>query len=211
MLDFLYKIIAVVVCIPMTVRQALFENSLTVLSRFRHRSVWFGPKSYADKLSRFEGRSFIWDGAALQNVRFGKYSYCAHRTRINYAEIGRYVSIGSDSLIGLGVHPSGFVSTFPGFYSKNKHAINYFVDDSMSENVKTYIGNDVWIGAGVIIPGGVTIGDGAIIAAGSVVTKDVPPYSIMGGVPAKLIRSRFSQDVIDKLLKIGRASCRERV
>lgn len=64
------------------------------------------------------------------------------------------------------------------------------------------IGNDVWIGKNVLIKGGITIGDGAIIGMGSVVTKDVPPYSIVGGVPAKIIRKRFSQTEIDALLKI---------
>ena len=69
------------------------------------------------------------------------------------------------------------------------------------DSKKTYVGNDVWIGYGAIIIAGVTIGDGAIVAAGAVVTKDVPPYSIVGGNPAKVIKYRFSSDIIDELMK----------
>jgi len=77
-----------------------------------------------------------------------------------------------------------------------------FCTDSIFEELKrTQIGNDVWIGARAIVLDGISIGDGAVIAAGAVVTKDVPPYAIVGGVPAKLIRYRFEDDVIQELLK----------
>lgn len=72
---------------------------------------------------------------------------------------------------------------------------NYF-----EEFEKIGIGNDVWIGANVIILDGIEIGDGAVVAAGSVITKSVPPYAIVGGVPAKIIRYRFEKDKIEKLL-----------
>jgi acetyltransferase-like isoleucine patch superfamily enzyme len=93
------------------------------------------------------------------------------------------------------------VSTHPIFYSTKAQAGITFADrDYFEERKPIKIGNDVFIGANVIVLDGVTIGDGAIIAAGAVVTKNVPPYSIYGGVPAKLIRYRFEQETIDFLV-----------
>ena len=98
--------------------------------------------------------------------------------------------------IGLPEHPVNMVSTSPKIYRNIK------LKDIKDVYFPPIIGNDVWIGANAIILQGVTIGDGAIIAAGAVVTKDVPPYAIVGGVPAKVIKYRFSDDVILKLLEI---------
>ena len=88
---------------------------------------------------------------------------------------------------------------FPIFYEEWSHGI--WADKSWDNKVDIKIGNDVWIGYDAIIMAGVTIGDGAIIATRAVVTKDVPPYTIVGGVPAKIIRKRFSDEVIEELLK----------
>jgi acetyltransferase-like isoleucine patch superfamily enzyme len=106
--------------------------------------------------------------------------------------------------IGLGPHPSRvFVSTYPAFYTKNNTGCplsfreNKIFDDSTPKTVLT---NDIWIGANAIIPGGIHIGTGAIVAAGAVVVKDVPPYAIVGGNPAKIIRYRFTEDQIKALL-----------
>jgi len=98
--------------------------------------------------------------------------------------------------IGLPEHPVNMVSTSPKIYRNIKSK------DIKDVYFPPIIGNDVWIGANAIILQGVTIGDGAVIAAGAVVTKDVPPYAIVGGVPAKVIKYRFSDDVILKLLEI---------
>lgn len=78
----------------------------------------------------------------------------------------------------------------------------FLLEDRYDQFAIVTIGNDVWIGANVTIVNGVTIGDGAVIGANSIVTKDIPPYSIYGGVPAKCIRMRFEQNQIDFLLKI---------
>ncbi len=117
-------------------------------------------------------------------------------------EIGKFTSIAGDVAIICGNHNYNFVSNYP-----FKSIWNMFwrqlddVDDHIY-NAKTVIGNDVWIGRSAIISGGITIGDGAIVAANAVVTKDVPPYAIVGGNPAKILRYRFSDEIIEGLLKI---------
>jgi acetyltransferase-like isoleucine patch superfamily enzyme len=140
----------------------------------------------------------------LFDVSVDDFSYISSNTIINNSKIGKFCSIGSGVKIGLGIHPTNdFVSTHPIFYSVRKQSQISFSNTSLFEETSNIIiGNDVWIGVNVVILDGVTIGDGAIISAGAVVNKDVPPYAIYGGVPAKLIRNRFSQDEIDFLLKL---------
>jgi acetyltransferase-like isoleucine patch superfamily enzyme len=140
----------------------------------------------------------------FHSVQIGDYSYIGYNSSISLCTIGRFCSIASGVIIGLGRHPVHFVSTSPAFY--NNHSVlgtqwaNANIGFLESQPVK--IGNDVWIGANAIIMGGITIGDGSVIGAGAVVTKDVEPYTIVGGVPAKLIRQRFELDVISELLAI---------
>lgn len=100
------------------------------------------------------------------------------------------------------MHPTNYISTFPAFFSTAKQSQIFFCEKNLFEEHKDiHIGNDVWIGTDVIILDGVSIGDGAIIAAGAVVTKDVAPYTIMGGVPAHFIKKRFKDTEIEILLK----------
>ncbi|MCI6508154.1 MAG: CatB-related O-acetyltransferase [Bacilli bacterium] len=117
--------------------------------------------------------------------------------------IGKFFSIacGAKFLFNGANHTLKSLSTypFPIFYEEWSHGI--WADKSWDNKGDIKIGNDVWIGYDAIIMAGVTIGDGAIIATRAVVTKDVPPYTIVGGVPAKIIRKRFSDEVIEELLK----------
>ena len=99
---------------------------------------------------------------------------------------------------GVGEHPLNYLSTSPFFYQEN---LGFRKGASEVYLKPVHIGNDVWIGDNVFIKGGVTVADGAVIAAGAVVTKDVPAYAVVAGVPAKVMKYRFSQDVIDSLLK----------
>jgi len=146
----------------------------------------------------------FYDYSNINNSTFGNFVYVGQRTIINNASIGNYCSIAPDVKIGLGIHSINLISTFPAFYSMRKQCQITFVsegDDLIQESGKITIGNDVWIGANAIILDNVTIGNGAIIAAGAIVNKDVPPYSIVAGVPARFIKSRFSEEEINILLK----------
>lgn len=149
----------------------------------------------------------IHEGSQINGTSIGSFSYVGKNCVLNNVKIGRFCSIGSDVHVVAANHPtSGFISTSPVFYSKgNQCGLSFTGQDAFPEHksVMGYfaiIGNDVWIGEHVYILGGVTIGSGAVIALGSVVTKDVPPYAIVAGVPARIIRYRFDEDTIAKLL-----------
>jgi len=136
----------------------------------------------------------------------GAFSYIESRTTIfPGTQIGRYCSIGKDCQIGVIAHPTEWLSTSPIQYNFSYHFPDYaegFPQRTFERPMRTHIGNDVWIGSMSVIKRGVEIGDGAIIAAGAVVTRDVPPYAIVGGVPAGIIRYRFDCHTIARLLKV---------
>lgn len=146
----------------------------------------------------------ILEHAILRRVRMGNCSYVSYNSSLCHVDVGKFCSIGPYVQIGLARHPSRtFVSTYPAFYSNDndgcplKFQEKKTFDDSV---LKTCIGNDVWIGSHVTIPGGIQIGTGVIVAAGSVVVRDIPPYRVVGGNPATVIRPRFSEEQIKILL-----------
>lgn len=158
-------------------------------------------------VSEFEGANFI-----DHNVNFhgtlGKGSYIGCNCSIS-ARIGRYTCIAPEVKTVNGFHPTNkSISVHPAFYShSNCTGLSYVKIEEFDEQryadpdcqYDVVIGNDVWIGYGAMIIAGVKINDGAVIAAGAVVTKDVPPYAIVGGNPAKIIKYRFSEEIIQKL------------
>jgi acetyltransferase-like isoleucine patch superfamily enzyme len=146
----------------------------------------------------------VYDSAKLTNVTLGDYSYISYNCHIANAMIGKFCSIGSDSRIGLGIHPSRkYVSTHPSFYSSGKQIpLSFVKKNKFKEFEEIFIGNDVWIGTRVTILDGICIEDGAIIAAGTVVTKNVPAYAVVSGVPAVVKRYRFNNKQIKLLLNL---------
>jgi acetyltransferase-like isoleucine patch superfamily enzyme len=148
----------------------------------------------------FNNHNYIYSNAKLRDVEIGDFSYIGKRSQVAFAKIGRFCSVGEDVKIGLGLHPTDLVSTHPSFYSNNKKSFCFSNELMVDEYKNAEIGNDVWIGTNAIVLGGVKVGDGAIIAAGAIVTKNVEPYSIVGGNPAKVIKYRFSEEVITKLI-----------
>jgi len=137
-----------------------------------------------------------------KNASIGAHTYVGANTDIECAEIGKFCSIADHCRIGMAGHTLSCLSTSPIFTRVVNGCHEQWVENDVfpdEQDVPANIGNDVWIGSHALIRGGVTIGDGAIIGAGAVVVKDVPPYAVVGGVPAKVIKYRFSQEVIDRL------------
>lgn len=139
----------------------------------------------------------------INNSIIGDYSYTGINSTINFARIGKFCSFARNVDIGGFDHDYKKITTMPEF--RFNQMMNLSAGKAVPQETEELcnIGNDVWIAAGAIVLHKVKIGDGAVIGAGSVVTKDALPYGIYAGVPAKLIKFRFPQSLIDRLLRIA--------
>jgi acetyltransferase-like isoleucine patch superfamily enzyme len=141
-------------------------------------------------------------GCSAVNSTFGRYSFCGYSCTIVNCDVGAFCSISNDVVIGGARHPMEWVSMSPVFSSRRDSVKKKFAKHDKGDTLRTVIGNDVWIGEKALIKAGVRVGDGAVVGMGSVVTKDVPPYAIVAGCPARMIKMRFDDEIIGKLLKI---------
>lgn len=146
--------------------------------------------------------SVVGTGSNCIDVRIGRFSYMGKNNSVANTRIGSFCSIASYCAIGGGAHPLDMVSTSPVFYSGKNIFKRNFGEIKAEINKTVSIGNDVWIGEAVFINDGIMVGDGAVIGAHSVITHNVPAYAVVAGAPAKVIRYRFADEEIEKLLKI---------
>lgn len=147
--------------------------------------------SVVDKRSKIEA------GSLFLNSKMSRYSFCGYDCKIINCDIGAFCSIADGVVIGGAQHPIEWGSTSPVFYKGKDSVTKKFSEFERPKNPRTIIGNDVWIGERAIIKGGITIGDGAVVGMGSIVTHDVPPFCIVAGNPARIIRKRFDDKSIE--------------
>jgi virginiamycin A acetyltransferase len=149
-----------------------------------------------------ESPSRISPPSFISKSRLGRYSYIARGAYVLNTTIGRFCSIGANFTSGAGVHPLDWISTSPAFYSMQKQAGGTLTETSRTfDNLPVNIGSDVFIGSGVTVLDGVSIGHGAVVGAGALVTKNVAPFEIVAGVPARHLRMRFDDRLQIRLLE----------
>lgn len=141
-------------------------------------------------------------GTSFHSSIMGRYSFCGYDCDIYLADIGSFTSIANGVVLGGARHPMEWVSMSPVFYAGRDSVKAKFSEHKLDPPERVKIGHDVWIGRSAIVLPGVAVGDGAVIGAGAVVTKSVPPYSVVAGNPARLVRYRFDEETVNKLLSV---------
>ena len=174
------------------------------LNIFRTEHFWEMVDDRITSDSLVSDKAKLYSPAKIDDHSFvGDYTYIAQNSRMKKTTIGKFCSIGPNLVSGWGIHPTNGVSTSPMFYSTMcQNGTTMAETDKIIEQKPIVIGNDVFIGANVTILDGVTIGDGAVIGAGAVVSKDIPPYAIAVGTPIRILRYRFEDETIDKLMEL---------
>ena len=182
---------------------------IMIIQKIRNRTVIFEYGTQVAINATFEGKNKL-SHHAFFNGKLGFASYIGAHSVI-VGKIGKYCSIADRVTFLSATHPvENFVSTHPSFYSIRKQSGFSYTEEQLFDELPTLdgskysieVGNDVYIGYGVTVIGPCRIGNGAVVAAGAVVTNDVPEFAIVGGVPAKVIRYRFTEEQIDFLNKL---------
>lgn len=156
--------------------------------------------------SRFGAYVEIGQGSRVAHSTFGDYSYCDRFADIANAQIGKFANIAAFTRIGATDHPLHTAACHHFLYRSDDYWDDATCDDGFFAHRRSrtaFIGHDTWIGAGAMIKPDVTLGHGAVVAAGAVVTKDVEPYTIVAGTPAKLLRPRQPRNIAERLIALG--------
>lgn len=152
--------------------------------------------------SKIHKSSKIESGSHIVNSSFARHSFCGYDCEIINCDIGSFCSIANNVTIGGSQHPLEWVSTSPVFRAGRDSVVKKYSEHVFKDDKRTTICHDVWIGEKALIKQGVTVGTGSVIGMGSVVTKNVDPFTIVAGCPAKMIRRRFDDVIINKLQEI---------
>lgn len=189
-------------------KNSYIDNTATIYQGARILESKLNDKTIVGNYSRIDfstldSHSRVDRNNHLFHATLGRYSYTGMNTVIMHAKIAAFSSISWNVSIGGANHD---------YHRMTQHSFLYnSYDDLRSKDIlppydrfanSIYIANDVWIAAGAVITRGVTIGDGAVIGANAVVTEDIPPYSIVMGAPAKVIKYRFNRDIIEAMLDL---------
>ena len=152
--------------------------------------------------SKIDYTSKVESGSQIVRSEFGRYSFCGYDCQIINCTVGAFTSISNNVVIGGASHPMDWVSMSPVFYKGRDSVKKKFSNNIRKSDLRTIVGNDVWIGESVLIKQGIKIGDGAVIGMGSIVTKDVEPYCVVAGNPAKVLKKRFNENIVELLISI---------
>ncbi len=150
-----------------------------------------------------EKKIHFFNNVTVRDCSFGSYSYVAPYGHLLFADVGRYCSIGNNVAVGGSNHPMEHVSTSPAFYDKLFGGQAWTPPPYDRRGDRVTIGNDVWIAAHALVLPGVTIGDGAVVGMGAVVAKDVEPFAVVVGNPARVVRRRFDDTLCERLAALA--------
>ncbi|HDI3293785.1 TPA: CatB-related O-acetyltransferase [Vibrio cholerae] len=152
--------------------------------------------------SKIHNSSKVEAGSSVSCSTMGRNSFCGYDCDIFHTDIGSFTSIASGVILGGARHPIEWLGMSPVFYKGRDSIKTKFVEFELPPPKRVTIGNDVWIGRNAIVLPGVSVCDGAVVGAGAVVTKDVPPYAVVAGNPARVIKYRFDEFLIAELMDI---------